>query len=166
MAPFKNKIGSSSVWVTPCENVRMLVHIQLQNCIKFKYSAEMQSSILDGAGSADNRSSTGYLHYLVQELRIAALRVVGCQGVKVFSLKDVIITTSVNTVIFITITIWVFELSQFFFLVLYNLSFWVWSQFDLSNFVTIFFCCFITVWVIEFCHNLGFFLVLSSSDFV
>ena len=40
-----------------------------------------------------------------QELQIAALRVVGCQGVKVFSLKDVIITTSVTTVIFITITI-------------------------------------------------------------
>ena len=66
MAPFKNKIGSSLVWVTPCEDVRMLVHIQLQNCIKFKYSAEMQSSILDEAGSADNRSSTGYLHYLVK----------------------------------------------------------------------------------------------------
>ena len=41
----------------------------------------------------------------LQELRIAALRVVGCQGVKVFLLKDVIITTSVTTVIFITITI-------------------------------------------------------------
>ena len=39
-----------------------------------------------------------------QELRIAALRVVGCQGVKVFLLKDVIITTSVTTVIFITST--------------------------------------------------------------
>ena len=36
-----------------------------------------------------------------QELRIAALRVVGCQGVKVFLLKDVIITTSVTTVILI-----------------------------------------------------------------
>ena len=69
MAPFKNKIGSSLVWVTPCEDVRMLVHIQLQNCIKFKYSAEMQSSILDEAGSADNRSSTGYLHYLVKRRR-------------------------------------------------------------------------------------------------
>jgi hypothetical protein len=65
---------------------------------------------------------------------------VGCQGVKVFLLKDVIIPTSVTTVIFITITIWVFELSQFnFFLVLHNFSFWVWSQFDLSNFVTHFF---------------------------
>jgi hypothetical protein len=40
-----------------------------------------------------------------QELRIAALRVVSCQGVKVFLLKDVIITTSVTTVIFITITV-------------------------------------------------------------
>ena len=41
-----------------------------------------------------------------QELRIAALRVVGCQSVNVFLLKDVIITTSVTTVIFITITIY------------------------------------------------------------
>ena len=41
-----------------------------------------------------------------QELRKAALRVVGCQGVKVFLLKDVIITTSVTIVIFITITIY------------------------------------------------------------
>ena len=41
-----------------------------------------------------------------QELRIAALRVVGCQSIKVFLLKDVIITTSVTTVIFITITIY------------------------------------------------------------
>ena len=40
-----------------------------------------------------------------QELRKAVLRVVGCQGVKVFSLKDVTITTSVTTVIFITFTI-------------------------------------------------------------
>ena len=46
-----------------------------------------------------------------QELQKAALRVVGCQGVKVFLIKDVIITTSVTTVIFITITISVFELS-------------------------------------------------------
>ena len=101
-----------------------------------------------------------------QELRIAALRVVGCQGIKVFSLKDVIITTSVTTVIFITITIWVFELSQFYFF-----SF---VQFEFLSLVTIwsFKCChiffysFITVWVLEFCHNLGFFLVLSESDFV
>ena len=72
----------------------------------------------------------------------------GCQGVKVFLLKDVIITTSVTTVIFITITIWVFELSQFyFFLVLHNLSFWVWPQFDLLSFVTI---CFF-----EFYHSLS-----------
>ena len=63
---------------------------------------------------------------------------VGCQGVKVFLLKDVIITTSITTVIFITITIWVFELSQFYFLGLHNLSFWVWSQFDLSSFVNFF----------------------------
>ena len=35
----------------------------------------------------------------LHELRIAALRVFGCQGVKVFLLKDVIITTSVTTVI-------------------------------------------------------------------
>ena len=36
-----------------------------------------------------------------QELRKAALTVVGCQGVKVFLLKDVIITTSVTTVLHI-----------------------------------------------------------------
>jgi hypothetical protein len=40
-----------------------------------------------------------------QELQKTALRVVGCQGVKVFLLKDVIITTSVTTVIFITIAV-------------------------------------------------------------
>ena len=91
---------------------------------------------------------------------------VGCQGVRVFLLKDVIITTSVTIVIFITITIWVFELSQFYFF-----SF---AQFEfgpnliiqvLSQFVLFF--SFITVWVLEFCHNLGFFfIVLSQFDFV
>ena len=34
----------------------------------------------------------------------------------------------------------------------HNLSFWVWSQINLSSFVTIFFCCLITVWVLVFCH--------------
>ena len=102
-----------------------------------------------------------------QELRIAALRVVGCQGVKVFSLKDVIITSSVTTVIFITITIWVFELSQF--------VFFSFVQFEFLSLVTIwsfkfcynFFLSFITVWVLEFSFNLVFCLfVLSQSHFV
>ena len=53
------------------------------------------------------------VHKTSQGLQKAALRVVGCQGVKGFLLKDVIITTYVTTVIFITITILVFELSQF-----------------------------------------------------
>ena len=82
---------------------------------------------------------------------------VGCQGVRVFLLKDVIITTSVTTVIFITITIWVFKLSQFnFCFVLYNLSFWVWSQFDLSSFVTIFF---------KFYHSLSSWVLLQFRFF-
>ena len=69
---------------------------------------------------------------------------VGCPGVKVFFLlKDVIITTSVTTVVFITITIWVFELSQLFF--------FIFAQFE--------FLSFITVWVLDFCHNLGFFFI-------
>ena len=84
-----------------------------------------------------------------QELRKAALRVVGCQGVKVFLLKDVIITTSVTTVIFITITIWVFELSQF--------NFFSFAQFEFLSLVTI--------WSFKFCHNL-FFWVLSQFEFL
>ena len=41
---------------------------------------------------------------------------------------------------------------------MHNFSFWVWLQFDLSSFVTIcFFYSFVTVWVLEFCHNLVFF---------
>ena len=52
----------------------------------------------------------------------------GCQGVMVFLLKDVIITTSVTAVIFITITIWVFELSQFYF---------CFAQFEFFGLVTI-----------------------------
>ena len=53
-----------------------------------------------------------------QELRIAALRVVGCQGVKVFLLKDVIITTSVTNVIlllsqFTTVTVTTFTRKMF-----------------------------------------------------
>ena len=73
---------------------------------------------------------------------------VRCQGVKVFFLlKYVIITSSVTTVIFITITIGVFEFGH-------NLIFQVLSQFVFLGFIT--------VWVLEFCHNLGlFFLVLS-----
>ena len=81
----------------------------------------------------------------------------GRQGVKVFLLKDVIITTLVTTVFFITITIWVFELSQFNFFKCctiwvfelgYNLICQVLSQFVVLSFVT--------VWVLEYCHNLGF----------
>ena len=49
----------------------------------------------------------------------------GCQGVKVFWLKDVIITTSVTTVILITITIWVFALSQ--------LNFFSFAQFEFGH---------------------------------
>ena len=86
---------------------------------------------------------------------------VGCQGVKVFLLKDVIITTSVTTVIFITITILVFELSQFNCFSFARFEFLsmvtIWSFKFCHNFV---FLSFVTVWVLEFCHNLGFFLVL------
>ena len=81
---------------------------------------------------------------------------VGCQGVQVFLLKDVIITTSVTTVIFITITIWVFELSQF--------NFFSFAQFEFLSLVTIWsfkFCqkffLVLSVWVLEFCHSLSFF---------
>ena len=69
---------------------------------------------------------------------------VGCQGVKVFLLKDVILTSSVTTVIFITITIWVFERFEFFSLVTiwsfkfcHNLFFWVLLQFEFLSFATI-----------------------------
>ena len=97
-----------------------------------------------------------FLRKTLQKLRKAALRVgrlSRCQGV--FT-KRCHYNYSVTTVIFITITIWVFELSQFFFLVLHDLSFWVWLQLDLSSFVTICFLSFVTVWVLEFCHNLVF----------
>ena len=65
------------------------------------------SAPLDGiyGSKAVNKKLLGVSSKTLQELRKAALRVVGCQGVKVFLLKDVIITTSVTTVIFITITI-------------------------------------------------------------
>ena len=97
-----------------------------------------------------------HIYKTSQVLRIAALRVVGCQGVKGFSQKDVIITTSVTTVIFITITIWVFELSQF--------NFFSFVQFEFLSLVTVccFFLSFIFVWVLEFWHNLGFFLFCHS----
>ena len=82
-----------------------------------------------------------------------------------FLQKDVIITTSVTTVNFITITIWVFELSQFYFL-----SF---AQFEFLSLVTIWsfkschtlFLSFITVWVLEFGHNLGFYFSFVSLIF-
>ena len=99
---------------------------------------------------------------------------VGCQGVKVFLLKDAIITTSVTTVIFITIIIWVFELSHLYFFSVVQFEFLslvkIWSFKFCHNF---FYFSFITVWVLEFCHNLVFFsfvtvwfcLVLSILDF-
>ena len=64
-----------------------------------------------------------------QELRKAALRVVGCQGVKVFLLKDVIITISVTTVLVL--------LSQFEFLSCYKLFFFSSAQFEFLSLVTI-----------------------------
>ena len=81
-------------------------------------------------------------------------------------LKYVIIATSVTTLIFITITIYVFELSKFYFFSFGQFEFLslvtILSLFVLS-FVTIccFFFSFITVWVLEFCHNLVFFLVVT-----
>ena len=74
-----------------------------------------------------------------------------------FLLKDVIINTFVTTVIFITITIWVFKLSQFYFVYFctiwvfefgHNLIFQVLSQFFFKFYHSLSF------WV---CHNLGFF---------
>ena len=84
---------------------------------------------------------------------------VGCQGVKLFLLKDVILTTAVTTVILLLSQFEFLSHQNYFFFILHNLSFWVWLQFDLSSFVTI---CFF-----DFCHSLStwvlphfFFLVL------
>ena len=83
---------------------------------------------------------------------------IGFQGVKLFLLKDVTITTIWFLFTFkllIFITIWVFGFCH-------NLSFWVLSQFEFLSFVTI--CGF------QFCHNLSFFSfvtvwVLSQFEF-
>ena len=78
------------------------------------------------------------------------LKKLNCDNSKtqiVIVIKMAVVTELVIMTSFITITIWVFELSQFYFLVLHHLSFWVWSQFDLSSFVTI---CFF-----EFYHSLS-----------
>ena len=79
---------------------------------------------LDGVGPVDNRPSTAKLRHFVcktlQELRKAALRVVGCQGVKVF-LSQFEFSSFV--------AIWVWVLSQFEVWVLSQFSFLVWSPF-------------------------------------
>ena len=86
---------------------------------------------------------------------------IGYQGVKLFLLKYVAITTvttaTITTVTVITLTIWVLELSQFDFWVLSLFGFL--SQFGflrchiflvLSQFE---FLSLVTIWVFEFCHN-------------
>ena len=70
-----------------------------------------------------------------QELRIAALRVVGCQGVKVFLLK----ICHYNYFCHYCHLYYYHNLSlschNLIILVLHDLSFWVWLQFDLSSVV-------------------------------
>ena len=66
-----------------------------------------------------------------------------------FLLKDVNLTTSVTTAIFITITISVFELSEFIFV----------------SFARFEFLSLITILSFRFCHNL-FFGVLSQFEFL
>ena len=95
---------------------------------------------------------------------------ISCQGVKLFLLKYITITTvttaTVTTVPITTVTTWVFEFCH-------NLFFLVLSKFDFLSFVKIwvfefcqkkFFCSFVTIWILclvtisvfEFWHNLSF----------
>ena len=95
---------------------------------------------------------------------------IGCQGVKLFLLKYVTIST-VTTAIVTTVPIWVLLLKKNFFTIWFfefchnlnyefclNLSFWVLS--------TIFFFSFVAIWVIDFGHNLSFWVCHNLSFWI
>ena len=95
----------------------------------------------------------------LQELQKAALRVTllsRCQGVFTKRCHYNFFCHYSHFYYYHNLSFWVVTI--YFFLVLHDLSFWDWLQ-DLLSFVAICFLSFVTVWVLEFCRNLGFFSV-------
>ena len=79
---------------------------------------------------------------------------IGCQGVKMFLLKDPFKVFSSHKLRFVIIQV----LSRFEFLRFDNLSFWLFSKFEVLSYSQFEFCHILSYWFLpqfEFCHNLN-----------